>query len=463
MKKLLLLSFLGISALASAQLQFNSKLVVPEFGNGLIKTYSATTTFAIAANPNFTIDLSTLPNGLATAGNPNCVAMYGSDLFVAITGANQRIYKFPGYGINPASAIINVSQITNISNDYVGIAFDGAGNLFVAEGNFLDNKLVEYTAATNYTLRIVLGNGGTTSYFSNIVIESNGNLWATDYKNNRLVGILSQDLATPNTIFHSLYNASTPWNASGTQLGNTTTTLSSVPVQAAFAQPEGIDYNTFGELHIVNNNDVGVNGRATVVKISNVLKANILTATSTFADAALLNTPNGLTVWNVPNSPNGRSQLGGMKIDRNNNRMFINEQIGGGGLWIETFNLNGMANSYGLYALGIVSTNPGNGGLYVATSGQISNIENTETHTPKIALYPNPTATGDFTIATNQNVKRVIVSDVFGKRIEIVGKQNDLEREPEHNYKISGLKSGIYIIKVIFDDEKEAIQKLMVK
>jgi hypothetical protein len=436
--------------------------VVPEFGNGLIKTYSATTSFAIAADPNFTINLSTLPNGLATAGSPNCVAMNGSDLFVSITGANQRIYKFPGYGINPAASIANVAQITNVSNDYVGIAFDVAGNLFVAEGNFLDNQLVEYTAATNYTLRIVLGNAGAVSYFSNIVIDGNGNLWATDYKNNRLVGVLQQDLATPNTIFHSLNNATTAWNASGSQLGNTTTTLNSVPVQAAFAQPEGIDYNSLGELHIVNNNDAGVNGRATVVKISSGLRAAILSATNTFATVALLNATNGLVVWNVPNSLNGTSQLGGMKIDKNTNRMYINEQVGGGGLWIETFNLNTMANNYSLYALGIVSTNPGNGGLFFATAGQISKIESTVNSSPKILVYPNPSVSGNFTIETNQTIKKVMVTDVLGKHIAIVNKQNELEREPKYNYQINALKSGVYTVKIIFEDEKVAIQKLMV-
>ncbi len=462
MKKRLLLSFLSISAIANAQLLFNSKLVVPEFSNGLIKTYSATSPTAIAADPNFTINLNTLPNGLATAGSPNCVAMNGSDLYVAITGANQRIYKFPNYGTNPSSAIANVSQLTNISSDYVGIIFDGVGNLFVAEGNFLNNQLVEYTVSSNYATRIVLGNGGLVSYFANLVIDPAGNLWATDYKNNRLVGILDQDLETPSTIFHSLYNATTAWNASGTQLGNTTTTLSSVAVQSAFAQPEGIDYNSFGELYIANNNDAGINGRATIVKISNGLKTAVLAATSTFASAALLNTTNGLIVWNVPASPNGSSQLGGMKIDKNTNRIFVNEQIGGSGLWIETFNLNTMANSYVNHQLNIVSTNPGNGGLFFATAGQISARASVENSGAKISLYPNPTETGSFTIESNQLIKKVIVTDVMGKQIAIVGKQNELEKEPKHVYKIEDLKSGMYFVKIIFDGNKEVVQKLMV-
>ncbi len=462
MKKLLLLSFLSISAITNAQLLFNSKLVVPEFSNGLIKTYSATSPTAIAADPSFTINLSTLPNGLATAANPNCVAMYGQDLYVAMTGANQRIYKFPNYGVNPASAIANVSQVTNVSSDYVGIIFDGAGNLFVAEGNFLDNQLVEYTVSSNYATRIVLGNGGSVSYFANLVIDPVGNLWATDYKNNRLVGILDQDLETPNTIFHSLYNATTAWNASGSQLGNTTTSLNSVPVQSAFAQPEGIDYNSFGELYIANNNDAGINGRATIVKISSGLKTSILAATSTFATTSLLNASNGLIVWNVPASPNGSSQLGGMKIDRNTNRIFVNEQIGGSGLWIETFNLNTMANSYVNHQLNIVSTNPGNGGLYVATSGQISNVNTVENSIPKITLYPNPTASGNFTIESNQTISKIIVSDVLGKQVAVIRKQEGLAREPKYTYHIEELKSGSYFINVIFDTNKQTTQKLMV-
>jgi Secretion system C-terminal sorting domain len=463
MKKLLLLSFLSISAIANAQLFFNSRLVVPEFGNGLIKTYSATSSIAIAADPNFTIALNTLPNGLATAGSPNCVAMYGSDLYVAITGANQRIYKFPNYGVNPTSAIANVSQITNISNDYVGIAFDGAGNLYAAEGNFLDNNLVEYTAASNYTTRVVLGNGGAVSYFANIAFDGAGNLWATDYKNNRLVGILLQDLATPNTIFHSLYNATTAWNASGTQLGNTTTTLNSIPVQAAFAQPEGIDFNSLGDMFIANNNDAGTNGRATIVQVSFGLKNIVLGASATYANVSLLNAANGMIVWNIPVSPNGPTQLGGMQIDRNTNRIYVNEQVGGGGLTIQTFNLSAMNNNYALYTLGIVSTNPGNGGLYFATANQISNAGNLENSSPKIALYPNPSASGNFTVESNQTIKKIIVTDVFGKLIRVVGKQKEMQRLPKYEYSINDLKSGVYMVKIVFDNEKMAIQKLMVE
>ncbi len=173
MKKILLLSVFAICNLAQAQLN-NRRLVVPEFSNNKVKTYVQSGA-SMVVDPSFTIQLNQLPGALATNASPNCVAMNGSDLFVSMTAANQRIYKFPNYGNDPASSIGNVSQITNQLADYVGIAFDAAGNLYSSEGSFLNTQIVKYSAP-NYTLRTVLGNGGTTSYFANITFDAAGNL-----------------------------------------------------------------------------------------------------------------------------------------------------------------------------------------------------------------------------------------------------------------------------------------------
>ena len=161
---------------------------------------SATT---IAANTSYTIDLATLPNGLNTAASPNCTAMFGNDLFVTITGANQRIYKFPDYGTNPTNAITNVSQVANFSSDYVGLAFDVTGNLYVSEGTWGNTTIFKYTVASNYATRIDLGNGGVTSYFANIAFDASGNWWASDFWTNLIIAINVADLNTASASFRS--------------------------------------------------------------------------------------------------------------------------------------------------------------------------------------------------------------------------------------------------------------------
>ena len=100
-----------VSAIISmkAQIHPGNSLVVPEFGTGLSKTYVSNGAFQVIAKPYFTINLKTVPNSLATNAGPNTVAMYNNDLFVSLSQANQRIYKFPNYGPDPVQSIANVS------------------------------------------------------------------------------------------------------------------------------------------------------------------------------------------------------------------------------------------------------------------------------------------------------------------------------------------------------------------
>ena len=96
-QKILLLCAFFIFLAGNAQL-VNRALIVPKFGtnagNNTVKTYMPTSATTIAESPTYTINFSTLGNGLATNASPNCVAMFGNDLFVSLTNANQRIYKF---------------------------------------------------------------------------------------------------------------------------------------------------------------------------------------------------------------------------------------------------------------------------------------------------------------------------------------------------------------------------------
>ena len=454
--KIIALLIVGVlSTTTNAQL-VNNSLVVPEFNNGIIKTYFPTSATTIAADLNYTINLTTLPNGLATAGSPNCVAMKGTDLFVSITSANQRIYKFPGYGTNPANAISNVTQISNVSNDYVGIAFDTAGNLYASEGSWANTHIVKYTAASNYGTRIDLGNGGVTSYFANITFDTAGNLWATDYLNNRIIAIAVGNLNMANATFKYCNTNTTSWAVGGTN-GNLNGVLSVKTIRLAFSQPEGIAFDSNGNLWVANNNDGSsgalTNEAPTLVRISTTMQANILNGTITEAVPNDTNSINGYRVWNLPSSASGRGQLGGMQIDKSLNRIYVNEEVSGSGMWFDTATLNNIVDNFNTYKLNITSTNPGNGGIYLAPSTQILANSSFESNEKLVTIYPNPSK-GNFTIDGIDSIKNIKAYDVLGNEIM-------LTKISENQFSID--KTGMYFVKIETENEQIINQKLIIK
>lgn len=460
MKKLLLLSILSISMFTNAQLANNKRLVVPEFGtnagNNKVKTYFPTLAGGILANPAYTINFSTLGNGLATSASPNVVIMRNNDLFVTLTVGNQRIYKFPGYGINPASAIANVSEITRAGNDYVGIILDAAGNIYCSEGSYNDTHIVKYTIASNYAnaSKIDLGNGGAQSYFANFAFDASGNLWASDAYQNRIVVIKVANLNNTNAVMNSIRNSILNWNVSNGPIANFNATLAAGVVNTAFEQPEGIAFSADGSLWVGNNNGTGLNNRATLVKLSTGLLADALNFGITYLPSSFLNAANGLKVWNLPNSLNGRSQCGGLQIDKSTDRIYINEQIGGAGLWFDISDLNGMTNDYNTHKLNIVSTNPGNGGIFLADATANFLTSNAfDVASANVSLYPNP-SNGNFRIESDFDVTATTASDVLGKQIDVI-KNGD-------NYAVANAQSGIYFLKITFYNGLQTIKKLVV-
>ena len=459
MKQFLLLIIFCISTFAQAQLN-NRRLIVPEFGNNTVKTYVPTSATTMAVDPSFTITFNTLGGGLATTASPNCVAMFGSDLYVSLTNSNQRIYKFPGYGNNPASAILSAVQVTNLSTDYVGIAFDTAGNMYTSEGSFLNTKIVKYTAPiNNASTRTILGNDGIQSYFSNITFDAAGNLWASDYRNNRLVAIPVANLNTTNTAMKSLVNASA-WDASGSSLANTNVTLGAIGTNYAFTSPEGVAFDSSCGLWVANNNDGGnvsgfINTATTLVRISPALQAVVLSATSTIATAALLNSTYGLKVWNLPTPAAGRPQLGGLQIDKVTDRMYVNEQKSNSGMYFDIASINGVTNTFANHQLPILSTSLGNGGIYLASNTQILNTNNFENDNINMSIYPNP-SNGSFNISTSENIKSATAFDELGKKIV-------LENSFDNNFRMSNPKSGIYFVKVTFESGTQTTKKLVME
>ncbi|AEA46015.1 T9SS type A sorting domain-containing protein [Fluviicola taffensis] len=448
MKILTLTASFLITASLNAQLD-NHSLIVPEFGHGLIKLYLPTSSTSIQAHSNYTIDLTQLGPALSTAGSPNCTALLGNDLFVSITGANQRIYRFPNYLLNPTSSIANVTQVTNIGNDYVGIVFDSAGNLYASEGESYDTHIVRYNASDSYATRIDLGNGQIPSYFANFAFDASGNLWASDYRNNRIIAIAETDLATSGANFHSLSTNSGDWATNGGHVENTNAILQNKQVVTVFAQPEGIAFDSNGLLWVANNNDLPSNENATLVRISISLQTQIL-ATLNPVDAYpnLSNSINGFQVWNVPSSQSGASQLGGIQIDKIANHIFINEEISNSGLSFDLATLSSITDNFSNYQLGIVSTNPGNGGITLAPL--ISTVSINELINPQeITIYPNPT-TGICYLNSLKNMESIQVFDQLGKEVEVSITGNEITFP-------SSVK-GIFFLKYINKLETKTLQ-----
>lgn len=158
----------------------------------------------VLGQPNFTASgSSTSQSGLNL---PTSIAFdSSSNLWVSDSG-NSRILEFSSLSTNDAHASLVIGQsgfTTGTSgtsqttlNFNEGIAFDGSGNLWVADLN--NNRMLEfsYPLSTGESASAVLGQSGfTTNTFATtqsgeygpngLAFDPNGNLWLSDFYNNR--------------------------------------------------------------------------------------------------------------------------------------------------------------------------------------------------------------------------------------------------------------------------------------
>ena len=184
-------------------IELTKPLAVPEYETARVKLYVAhPVTHETVVLPPYTVDVQRVVSAMfpGRTAKANSCALLGNDLFIANSSSNsQCIFKVPDYLVQGGLAGAETFVFTLDGSDYVGMAFDPAGNLYAAEGVLLDNRVVMYTGTgkpypgavaaqlNNYATRIDLGNAGVTSYFANLAFDEAGNLWASDYRNHRLV------------------------------------------------------------------------------------------------------------------------------------------------------------------------------------------------------------------------------------------------------------------------------------
>jgi hypothetical protein len=384
-------------------------LIVPEFVTGMIKLYTPNpSTGEPKENSQYTVDMNRdvlnnlLPGRVA---KPNCCKLLGVDLFVSINSHDgnpmtdsQAVIILPGYLRDPAKAKTDAFIFTLEGDDYLDIAFDKEGNLYVAEQkdndpnqNQTGNQIVKYKKTNNmgYPLlgaksgnnylpenRKVIGRAGeNSSIFANLVFDAEGNLWVTDAQNNRVVVFDEKGLTNSKNSYHVLVNLSGSLNVANISVGINS------PIANLFAQPEGLDFDSFdanANLWVANNNDGGLNTLTSLVKIPKALQDEVLKTGKSGEVTDPLNAKltlisgdanNKFFIYQVPTGANGKPQFGGLQVDKAVGRMYVNEEVSRKGRAYDLSTIAATPNTPVGSELNIVSTNPGNGGIALLQLG----------------------------------------------------------------------------------------------
>ncbi len=256
----------------------------------------------------------------------------------------------------------------------------------------------------------------------------------------------------------ALVNAFGALGLTGSLLSNTDAALSTATINYVFTSPEGMAFDSTGALWVANNNDGGSAGnlsntRTTLVKVSVAAQNSLL---GYFSNSLILNDFNTNTSYKIyvlPNSTQGKPQLGGLQIDKATDRIYINEQISGTGMFFDIASIAGITTNFSTYQLPILSTNPGNGGIYLATNAQVLGVNDIEQANKNVAMYPNP-SNGTFKIESQEVLTNVTAFDVLGKEIKLESVDN--------NYSIANAQTGIYYIKITNENGSQNTKKLII-
>lgn len=386
-------------------------LISPDWKSGNIYLYTPDTTAATLgnaiANPNYTVTvqeiLTTFSSifGTTTTASPNVCALYGANLFFTNNSADpQAVFGVPNYLGDPVTAQANAFVLDLYGSAYQGLAFDPSGNLYVCIQDYNSSStgwaIVQYAGAGAATssmqgegVPIVLVGDSLAGQanFGNLAFDALGNLWATDYANDRLVVIAATALGNPGkvTAWAALANSSS--GAAGPfPVANTVSGLNSA-TRYLFASPEGLDFDGFGtgaNLWVANNNDNGnalsqENLQTSVVEITANLLGYLVTQLSdnpgTTVYATTRTAGTDYNIYQVPNYKNVLPQFGGLQVDKAANRLYVNDEAGG---WVRGYDISALAATPNdstlqdsqVAPIGVVTPYPlGNGGIALVQLG----------------------------------------------------------------------------------------------
>jgi hypothetical protein len=400
-------------------------LVVPQWDSKNVVLFTPSTTPATLGqavlNSNFTVVESVLSKLFDGAtGYPNVCLVSGSDLYIAVTALNSGdaagVVKFPGYLSDPASAIGAAFVVNEDQNAYLGLAMDADGNLYASAGPAVygDTSIFRYSgagSAAGYVTGVDLGNAGQTSFFGDLALDSQGNLWAADYLNNRLVAFGASSLGgTAKAAWVALGNPAS--SATTLAVANTDNTFPKT-ISYLFTSPEGLDFDSFGSdanLWVGNNNDgqnppAHQNSHTTLVRLTsgmlNKLRAHLTTNPNSAVTIDSFTANTDYTIYQVPNYPGAAGivpQFGGLQFDKTTGWLYVNDEIGvGGGGFVrayDTATLASIANTpsdtSSVLVSNQVTSGLGNGGLSLLNLGLYIGDTESDTTNP---FEPDASAT----------------------------------------------------------------------
>ena len=453
--------------LASLCSQAQQSIAQPYYGEGKIRFYNKNN--PVAGSPCYTLDISAdINTNWGTTSGINDVVIYNSKLFVSIDNGNNEggvlVYNYadvyPTKTAGPVS-VINPQNTTGLP--VAGIAIQpGSGNLYV--GTFYtgasDAGIYMYTENSSYAnssatqVASYYNDNSIDKYIANLAFDGLGNLWFTEFDS---AAAPNQFLIVYPGVNKSDYHAIVNPN---TQTYSTTSLAGGAGASVyLLSQPEGIVFDSIGNLWLANNNDdYACNGAGdgTLVEIS----ASWITGT-------FMNIQNGYST-NVPTAdatvyliPSGK--LGGMIFDHDN--LYINDQgqnqgtsyASSGIVW--KWNYMTAFNSTNFAASGIHTTYPGNG-LMALDNSQFSvvtdcvlgvaNINNSA----EISLYPNP---ANDRISINAPAPAIVtIYNVMGEQMQVVAYDH---QTIEIN--TSAFEAGVYLAQLKFADGTLATKKFV--
>ena len=453
--------------LASLCSQAQQSIAQPYYGEGKIRFYNKTN--PVAGSPCYTLDISAdINTNWGTTSGINDVVIYNSKLFVSIDNGNNEggvlVYNYadvyPTKTAGPVS-VINPQNTTGLP--VAGIAIQpSTGNLYV--GTFYtgasDAGIYVYTASSTYAnssatqLASYYNDNSIDRYIANLTFDASGNLWFTEFDsaaaaNQFLIVYPGGNKAQ----YHAIINP-------GSQTYTTTSLAGGAGASVyLLSQPEGIAFDSIGNLWLGNNNDdyaINGAGNGTLVQIF-----------AGWIIGTFMNTANGSSTTvptadaNVYLIPGGK--LGGMVFDHEN--LYVNDQgqnqgtnyASSGTVWKWNY-LMGF-NSINFAASGIHTTYPGNGLMAIdnsqfsVASDCVLGVSNVS-ESADISLYPNP---ANDRISINAPAPAMVtIYNVIGEQMQVASYDH---QTIEIN--TSAFEAGVYLAQFKFADGTFATKKFV--